>query len=59
MNEEKRAAAIFVRFSLQRFAVAIVTTVAVLAVVAASFGIAAAIAVACIGAGAASVATRA
>jgi hypothetical protein len=59
MNEQKRAAAIFVRFSLQRLAVTIVTAVAVLAIVGACFGIAAAIAMACLGAGAMSVATRA
>ena len=58
MNEEKRVAAIVARFSLQRLAVAVTTTVVVLAIVGACFGIAAAIAMACLGAGAASIATR-
>jgi hypothetical protein len=58
MNEESRVAAIFVRFSLQRLAIALVATAAVLAVIVACFGIAAAIAAFCLGAGACSLASR-
>ena len=58
MNDKRRDAAIFVKFSLQRAAVAIGTAVAVLAIVVACLGIGAGIALACVGAGAASIATR-